>query len=518
MAEPSLTDLLEAVAGNHPDDPAVTFLGQSQTWAEFAERARRLGSALRGLGVAPGDRVVALSLNSARFMEAFYGPFYANAVMVPLNYRWAVPEMIQCMQDSTPVLLLVDENHVAEARAVQAQCGFCRHLIFIGEGETPEGFLDYEALLSAGSPDVRSDRRGDDLAALFYTGGTTGRSKGVMLSHSNLHANAQGSVVSYRMPAGQSFLTSAPIFHLAAGGRVYALAAANNHAVVMQRFDPVEAQRLIETHRINDAMLVPSMVNMIFNAPDFGAFDLGSLNRITYGAAPMSLGLLKRVMAALPGVDFYQGYGATETGPLISTLLPDAHDPEGPLVDKLASVGRPVSHCEVRIVAPDGSVCAPGVVGEVTVRGPNVTQGYWNMPEQTAKVLVDGWYHTGDGGYLDADGYLFLVDRIKDMIISGGENIYSAEVENALSDHPAVKECAVIGIPDDKWGEAVHAVIVLMDGQEVSGQALIAHCRTRIAGYKCPKSVSFIDRMPLSAANKILKTELRAMQRKAVSQ
>ncbi len=516
MAETSLTRLLETVARAHPGDPAVTFLGRTQSWANFAERARRLGGALRALGVGEGDRIGVLSLNSARFMEAFYGPFYADAVMVPLNYRWAVPEMVQCMQDSTPVVLLVDENHVDDARAIMAECGFCKHLIFIGEGETPEGLLNYETLLAQADSDVRSNRSGDDLAALFYTGGTTGRSKGVMLSHANLCANAAGSVVSYKMPAGQSFLTSAPIFHLAAGGRVYALAAANNHAVVMQRFDPREAQRLIETLQINDAMLVPSMMNMIFNALDFGEFDLGSLRRITYGAAPMSLGLLKRVIAALPGVDFYQGYGATETGPLISTLHPDAHDPDSPLVDKLASVGRPVSHCDVRVVTPDGSPCAPGQVGEVTVRGPNVMQGYWNMPEKTAEVLVDGWYHTGDGGYFDADGYLFLVDRIKDMIISGGENVYCAEVENALSAHPAVKDCAVIGVPDEQWGEAVHAVIVLMEGQSVTAQALIEHCRTRIARYKCPKSVSFIDKMPLSAANKVLKTELRAMQRRAV--
>lgn len=511
MADIGLTDLLERVASAHPDDPAVTFLGRTQSWGNFADRARRLGAALRALGVGEGDRVGILSLNSARFMEAFYGPFYADAVMVPLNYRWALPEMVQCMEDCTPVVLLVDENHVEDARAIMAQCGFCKHLIFFGEGETPEGLLDYETLLAEADSDARSNRRGNDLAALFYTGGTTGRSKGVMLSHANLCANAAGSVVSYKMPAGQCFLTSAPIFHLAAGGRVYALAAANNHAVVMQRFDPREAQRLIEAMRINDAMLVPSMMNMIFNAPDFGAFDLSSLKRITYGAAPMSLGLLRRVMAALPGVDFYQGYGATETGPLISTLPPEAHDPDGPLLDKLGSVGRPAAHCDVRVVAPDGAVCAPGVVGEVAVRGPNVMLGYWNMPDKTAEVLVDGWYHTGDGGYFDADGYLFLVDRIKDMIITGGENVYSGEVENVLSDHPAVKDCAVIGIPHDKWGEAVHAVVVLMHGQEITAQDLIEHCRSRIARYKCPKTVSFIDKLPLSAANKVLKTELRAM-------
>ncbi|MGB1214485.1 MAG: long-chain-fatty-acid--CoA ligase [Pikeienuella sp.] len=511
MAEPKLTDLLEDAARQHPDDPAVTFLGRTQTWGDFAERARRQGSALRALGVGVGDRVGVLALNSARFMEAFYGPFYADAVMVPLNYRWAVPEMIQCMEDCTPVVLLVDEEHIEQARALKAHCGFCKHLIFIGEGATPDGFLDYETLLADATPDVQANRAGDDLAALFYTGGTTGRSKGVMLSHANLHANSVGAVAAYKLPRGQSFLTSAPIFHLAAGARVYALALANNHAVLMQNFDPKEAQRLIEAYRINDGMLVPSMLNMVFNAPEFGDYDLSSLRRITYGAAPMSLPLLRQVMAAWPDVDFYQGYGATETGPLISTLQPEAHDPDGPLVDKLTSVGRPVDYCDVRVVAPDGSECATGVVGEVTVRGPNVMLGYWNMPEKTAEVMVDGHYHTGDGGYFDADGYLFLVDRIKDMIVSGGENVYCGEVENAISAHPAVKDCAVIGVPHDLWGEAVHAVVVLKDGHSVKAEDLIAQCRARIARYKCPKTISFIERMPLSAANKVLKTTLREM-------
>lgn len=509
MTDNGLTDLLESVAATCPDDPAVTFLGRTQSWSDFAQRAQRQGAALRGLGVQAGERVAVLAMNSARFMEAFYGPFYADAVLVSLNYRWALPEMIQCMEDCMPVVLMVDENHIEDARALHRACPFCKHLIYIGEGETPEGFFDYETFLDSGGTPRSSNRRGDDLAALFYTGGTTGRSKGVMLSHANLYANAKGSVESYKMPAGQSFLTSAPIFHLAAGGRVYALAAANNHAVVMQRFDPQDAQRLIESHQINDAMLVPSMMNMIFNAPDFGAFDLSSLRRITYGAAPMSLGLLRRVMAALPDVDFYQGYGATETGPLISTLPPAVHDPDGPLCDKLGSVGLPAAHCNVEVVAPDGSICPPGVVGEVTVRGPNVMLGYWNMPDKTKEALLNGWYHTGDGGYFDADGYLFLVDRIKDMIISGGENVYSAEVENALSAHPAVKDCAVIGVPHKNWGEAVHAVVVLMEGQQVSAEQLVAHCRTLIAGYKCPKSCSFIDKLPLSPANKVLKTELR---------
>lgn len=511
MSEPALTDFLEAAARDHSDAPAITFLGRSQTWGEFADRARRQGAALRKLGVSAGDRVAVLAFNSARYLETFYGPYYADAILVPINYRWALPEMMHCMHDSTPKVLMADENHVEQARALMQDCAFCEHAIFIGEGPTPEGFLDYELLLDEVTGDVSSTRKGNDIAALFYTGGTTGRSKGVMLSHANLCANAHGSTKNSGAPEGQTFLKSAPVFHLAAGARVYSLTLVHNHVVLAQKFNAIEVQKLIQKYAINDAMLVPSMLNMVFNSSDYGAYDLSSLRRISYGAAPITVSLIRRVMQALPGVSFFQGYGATETGPLISSLHPDAHDPDGPLLDKLTSVGRPAPHCEVRIVAPDGSDCATGVVGEVAVRGPNVMLGYWNQPEKTAEVLVDGWYHTGDGGYLDSDGYLFLVDRIKDMIISGGENVYCGEVESAMCEHPAVKDCAVIGIADAQWGERVHAVVVLRKGQSVSAEELMDQCRTRIAAYKCPKSVSFMEALPLSGANKVLKTELRKL-------
>ncbi|MFT4960055.1 MAG: acyl-CoA synthetase (AMP-forming)/AMP-acid ligase II [Paracoccaceae bacterium] len=509
MFKPRLTDILENTARDYPDKPATTFKGRKQTWAEFAERAKRLGGALRGLGVGADDHVGVLALNSPQFMEAFFGPYYADAVLVPLNYRWAVPEMLHCMQDSRPSVLLVDDAHLEQGRAIGAACDFCRHLIYIGDGQTPEGFLDYETLLADAEPDVVSHRGGDDLAVLFYTGGTTGRSKGVMLSHANLCANAYGSVAAYRLPKGQVFLQSAPVFHAAAGARIYSLTLLQNHVVLMNRFDPQEALELMQSEGVNDALLVPTMVNMIFNAPGFADYDLGALRRISYGAAPMPVPLLRRVVAALPKVAFIQGYGATETSPVISILQSEAHDPNGPLADKLTSVGLPVPYCSVRIQAPDGRICDVDEVGEVCTKGPNIMLGYWNMPELTAAAIVDGWYHTGDGGYLDSDGYLFLVDRIKDMIITGGENVFSSEVENALYQHPAVKDCAVIGRPDATWGEAVHAIIVQKAGQTVNEAELIEFSKGLIARYKCPKSVSFIEVMPLSAAGKVLKTELR---------
>jgi acyl-CoA synthetase (AMP-forming)/AMP-acid ligase II len=284
---------------------------------------------------------------------------------------------------------------------------------------------------------------------------------------------------------------------------------ANTHSIMMAKFTPERALEYIQKYRITDALLVPTMLNMMFNVPNFADYDLSSLKRICYGAAPMPEPLVRRFMAEMPDLQAYQGYGMTEASPLVTVLAEEAHDPDGPLADKLTSIGQPVYHCEVRIVDENDNDVPNGEVGELVVRGPNIMKGYWNQPELTAEAKRGGWYHTGDAGRMDDDGYIFLVDRVKDMIVSGGENVYSAEVESVLHDHPAVKECAVIGIPSEKWGEAVHALITLKDGQSFNEADIIAFCQERIAHYKCPKAVEVIDAMPLSGVNKILKTELR---------
>ena len=506
-----LTHILERAARYHPDSPAVTFNDKTWNWSQFLLRAQCLGGALKKLGVQADDRVAALAFNCNRLMELFYAPFYAEAVFVPLNYRWALPEMLMCMEDCTPTILFVDEHHVEQARHIQRNCDFCRHLVYIGDGDVPEGFLSYDNLLEISDPSNYSQRAGDDLAVLFYTGGTTGRSKGVMLTHANLFINSLGVAAALSYDPACNFLQSAPLFHLGAGQRVYSLAMANCHSVLMQQFEPEEALRFMEKYHINDGLFVPTMINMILNVPSFGDYDLSSMHRISYGAAPMAESLVRQVMTKLPKVDFYQSYGATETSPLVTVLTPADHDLNGPNGTKLASIGKPVYHCEVKIVDSKDIEVATGEIGELLVRGPNIMKGYWNMPELTAEVLRGGWYHTGDGGYIDNDGYIFLVDRVKDMIISGGENVYSGEVENILHQHPAVKDAAIIGVPHDVWGEAVHAIVTFKQDQSISAKNLIAFCQERIASYKCPKSIDVIDKMPLSGANKILKSELRKL-------
>jgi long-chain acyl-CoA synthetase len=303
-----------------------------------------------------------------------------------------------------------------------------------------------------------------------------------------------------------------PLFHVASAHRVYSTVLACTHTVLLPRFEPRALFEAIETHRIEVLSLVPTMIAMMLDHADFGSFDLTSLKAIGYGASPITEPVLRRAMAALPGVEFRQGYGATEAAPLITVLGWDEHRAIDTAPHRLRSAGVAMPHVEIRIVDAEDRDCPQGTIGEIVLRGPNVMKGYWNRPEETARALRGGWYHTGDAGYLDADGYLYIVDRVKDMIVTGGENVYSAEVENTLQQHPSVSQCAVIGVPHDTWVEAVHAVVVLNAGARASAEELIAFCRERIAGYKCPRGVSFrTEPLPLSGTNKVLKTELRAL-------
>jgi long-chain acyl-CoA synthetase len=303
-------------------------------------------------------------------------------------------------------------------------------------------------------------------------------------------------------------LHAGPLFHLAAGGRALSTTVVGGRHVVLPRFGPAEVLAAVARHRITALTVVPTMLSMILQQPDFGAHDLSSLRAMTYGAAPMPEALLRRAMEALPGVRFMQSYGMTELSPLTTFLAAADHRPEAP-AHRLRSAGRPVPGVEVRVADADDRTLPAGEVGEILVRGPNVMRGYWRRPEQTAQALRGGWMHTGDAGRFDADGYLYVVDRTKDMIISGGENVYSTEVENALAEHPGVVQAAVIGIPDAKWGEAVHAVVVPRPGSDLDAAALIAWCRERIADYKCPRSVDFAAELSLSSVNKVDKAALR---------
>ena len=491
------------------------FEDRTRTWAEVADRVARLAGALQGLGVSRGDRVAILMLNQDRYFELYLAIAWAGAVVVPLNIRWSAAENQDCLSDCRPKLLFVDAAFAAMGAGIaKALGGFA--LVYADDAPQarPEGVHDYETLIAEAAPVADAEAAETDLAGVFYTGGTTGRAKGVMLSHRNLQANARNVLFLqgqyFDRDSGRCYLHAAPMFHLADAGSMYSVLMLSNTHAIIRMFTPDGLARAIEKFRVSSVFLAPTMLQMFVDQPGLEAFDLTSLRLITYGASPISEAVLDRAMKAVPNVEFVQGYGMTELSPTATLLSWREHVGEGREKGRHRSGGRPAPMVEVRIVDPLGTTLPRREIGEIVVRGDNVMMGYWERPEETKKAVIDGWMHTGDAGYMDEDAYVYIVDRIKDMIVTGGENVYSAEVENCVAQHPAVAQCAVIGIPDERWGEAVHAVVMRKPGAVVTEDDIIEFCQARIAHYKCPRSVKIQDEnLPLSGAGKILKRELR---------
>ena len=506
----SLTAVARRAAQLQPRTPALVHEGRQLPWGAVPDRLARLAGGLRRLGIEDGERAAILALNSDRYYEFYFATAWAGGVFVPVNTRLAGPEVVHWLTDSGARVLCVDESFLGLVQELRDQLPALETLVFLGD-EAPAGTLAWEEL--AAGPAVPDANRGDDdLAGLFYTGGTTGRSKGVMLSHRNLVVNALQIAPVLGIDAGDRILHTAPMFHIADWVVCMAAAQAGARNWFRPAFEPVDVMATIERERIQKLLLVPTMIAMIVNHPALAEHDLSSLERILYGASPMPEAVIAKVLDTLPGVEMVQAYGQTEAAPCVTLLRPEYHtvDPDSPFAGKLRSAGQAIPGVEVAVLDAKDRPVPSGEVGEVCCRGPNVMLGYRNLPEQTGATLRGGWLHTGDGGRIDEDGFLFIVDRVKDMIVSGGENVYSAEVENALQAHPAVAQCAVIGVPDEHWGERVHAIVVPQEGATVGEDELVAHCRGLIAGYKCPRSVTVrSEPLPLSGAGKILKTELR---------
>lgn len=474
-----------------PNACAVVCCGERVTYAELAERTRRLGAALRGLGLTRGDRVATVGANCHRYVELYLGVPAAGLVLVPLNTRHAAPELRYALEDSGARVLIAD-------REIEGADALVEHVISLGQG--------YDAFVDR-APDEpwASDLDAGTLAGLFYTGGTTGAAKGVMLTHGNLVANAHHFMACWPFTPETRWLVVAPMFHAAGTIGTLATVWAGGRHVILGAFDPAAFLDTVERERITATLIVPTMMAAIAEEQLQRPRDVSSLRYLSHGSSPVAIEILRRTCQAFPHTELLHIYGATETSPIV-TLLPR----EERLLDtsRARSCGQPAIGVELQVTDPLGTPVADGEIGEVRVRGRNVTCGYWNKPSQTADALRDGWYATGDLGYLDAEGYLFLVDRAKDMIVTGGENVYSVEVEEALYAHPAVAEAAVFGIPDERWGEAVHAVVVARG--DVTPDELIAHAREHIAGYKVPKTIELsTEPLPKSGAGKILKRELR---------
>jgi acyl-CoA synthetase (AMP-forming)/AMP-acid ligase II len=494
-----------------PDEVAFVSDERSLTHAQFQDYVARLAGGLHELGLKTEDRVAMLSLNSDRYAIYYYGTFWAGGLVVPMNIRWAVPEHIYSINDSGVRFLIVDDNFTEIAPEIAKQCPSIEFIIYAGEKSVPAGMLSFDGLIDNAQPIGDAFRNGEDLAGIFYTGGTTGFPKGVMLPHRAIWSSAMSfGAGAAALSAADRNLQAAPLFHIAGSAMLFAVTTFGGSHAIIPGFETSAYVRAIEKRRPTISLLVPTMIGMLLQNPDLESADTRRFTRMVYGASPISQAILTEAMRKMPETKFIHAYGQTELAPFVTLLGSDYHVLEGPKASKIQSVGLPVIATEVEVVDDEGREVPRGTVGEVRARGANNMLGYWNNPEQTAETMKDGWIHTGDGGYMDNDGFIYIVDRINDMIITGAENVYSAEVENAVMQYPGLAECAVIGVPDDKWGEAVHAIVVPRDDASPDADAIIAHCRERIAGFKCPRSVEIRhEPLPKSGAGKIQKFELR---------
>jgi long-chain acyl-CoA synthetase len=477
------------------------------TYAEHVERVLRLGDALHGeLGLGRGDHFAVMALNGHEFLELYHAAFLGAGIVNPLNLRLAPAELDFILHDSETKVCFTDAAFAPLVDSVGKDAGIER-VVLIGAGDVPHD-LGYEELVGAGRAIVPEEPEEEDPVILMYTGGTTGLPKGVLLDQRAELLNMYHVALRWGLEESFVYLHQTPMFHAASMGGILGIPACGGSSTFVPMFAPKAVLENIEAYGVTMTVMVPTMIAMLLAHPDFEPERMRSLEVLTYGASPMPPALLDRLLEMLPDLDVYQGYGMTESSAVLTSLGPDDHRAGGEL---LRSAGRPLAGVVLSVQDGEGNAVPPGETGEVCARAGNFMAEYWKRPEETAEAFRGGWYHTGDAGYLDARGYLYLVDRVKDMIVTGGENVYSVEVENALASHPAVAEVAVIGIPHDVWGEAVHAIVVLKPDAAATQNELAAHARGRIAGFKVPKSVEFrTEPLPLSGALKVLKRDLRA--------
>ena len=487
------------------DRTALVFGERQVSYVDLDRRTDQLARALRELGVRKGDRVAALVLNSPAFLETMLAVAKLGAVFVPMNLRLSSPEVGYLLADSGADVFVASGPLAPVARAASAEEGVrVRHRV-VADGSAEDGELAFEDLLASGEPRaLGSDVAGSDLSCLMYTAGTTGRPKGAMLTHDNHLWNVVNSLSFGRgLRSTDVTVTVAPMFHIGGlGVHTLPLLYVGGRNVVLPSFDPAQTLATMARERATVQFMVPAMWAALMAVPDFEQHDLSALELAVSGGAPCPLTVIDFFQGR--GVPFQEGFGMTETAPGVSVL--DAESVNA----KAGSIGRPMFHVQARIVDESDTDAGTDTVGELVVRGPNVFAGYWGLPEATAEAFRGGWFHTGDLGRVDADGYITLVDRKKDMIISGGENVYPIEVEQVLYRHDAVQEAAVVGVPDERWGETPVAVVALAAGATATAEDLLGYTCDRLAHFKCPTRVEFVDALPRNATGKVLKTELRA--------
>jgi len=509
--EMSLPYLLRRAAFKFPDKEAIVSETGRWTYRRWDCSSNKRAWALKKCGVRKGDHVATLFLNGNEVLETYLAVMKLGAVVVPLNVRLSSGELNYIVNHSDASTVIFSHEFLKTVSSMKPSCPAVKQWIVSG-AESPEGFRSLDELLQDESdedPFIPIAER--DIACILYTAGTTGKPKGVLLSHRNCiwAAASAASDVDYK-PEYRVALVF-PLYHAAAFGIFVTNLYLGCTHVTMKQFDPQKVMEMIFRERINRIVFPPTVWNFILQLPDIDRFDTSSVRSLGSGAETMPLQTKKRLLNLFPNASLGETYGMTETVATISTLKP------ADVLRKLASVGRPFVNMEIRIADGENEDLPPGELGEILVRGPNVMEGYYKDPDAGAEALKGGWLHTGDLGKLDEEGFLFIVDRKKDMIISGGENIYPKEIEEVLYTHPKILEAAVIGVPDALWGEKVHAVVALKDGETLTEDQVIDYCKARIAGFKKPKSVEFVQRLPRSPAGKVLKSVLREQWAKSTS-
>ena len=490
-----------------PDKPALVFKGGVVSFAEIDRRANRIANQFAAEGLGHGDRVAVLCKNNVPWFELLLACAKAGLVFVPINFRLAPQEVLFIANDSTAKLLFVDGWFTDMIAGIEGALETVARIFLIaGEHATAAKWQDYAAWRDAG-PDTDPNLPVSAADPIFqmYTSGTTGLPKGAVLSHANINAMQTTGPYGWD-PDSDISLVVMPLFHIAGSAWALSPMGAGVTCIVMEDVDPGLVLQHIEQDRITKILFVPAVILFLLQHPDCEKTDFSSLKLVTYGASPIPLDLLQQAVKVM-GCDFMQLYGMTEATGAVSYLPTEDHDPEG--TPRMRGVGIPIPPTELRVVDPGGRDLPPGEVGEIIIRSPQVMLEYWNQPEATAEAVRDGWYWSGDAGYFDGDGYLYMHDRIKDMIISGAENVYPAEVESCLFEHTAVADVGVIGVADETWGEVVRACVVREAGAEVGEQELIDFARDRMAHFKCPSSIVFVDELPRNPSGKILKRELR---------
>jgi acyl-CoA synthetase (AMP-forming)/AMP-acid ligase II len=490
-----------AAARRYPNKAAAKFQGKTTTFAEFNHRVERLSHALRLQGLAKGDKVSILSRNCPEMLEVMFAAAHAGMIYVPLNFRLAPPEMMFVLNDAEVQILFVGEDYKETIEQIAGQIS-CPQVVNLGSG--------YERLLDQGQPGGQEEEvTGEDLFAIFYTSGTTGGPKGVMLTHHNFLSAAINHLIAYQFSPADVCYHSQPFYHTMQASLAICCMYVAATSFIVDSFDPHEFWGAVRDHGVTMITLVYTMLVDALDAFEQGGYDKGSLHSFTVGGQSVPVDVIQRTQRLMGEGMIFQVYGLTEAAPLLTYLPREEMVFQGQEAGRLASIGKELFSCQVRVVDEQDRDVEPGVYGEIIARGPNVMRGYWQRPQETAGALRGGWLRTGDVAMVDEEGYLYIVDRKKDIIISGGENISSREVEEVLYQHSLVQECAVIGLPDPRWGEQVRACVVLKSGALGDHDELIAHCRQRLAKYKCPRSVVFMEGLPKDPLGKIQKRILR---------